>query len=167
MYGGPLDSVSVALLADSPVRQSVRHFGRIEADASTGLSGRELILRRMRSSDVLLLLHGEDAMCPEYIPSKLYEYLWMQRPIVATVHHNPQMADLIRGQGHVVVEAMQAEAAAIDQSNQLATALELLYKKWQTLGLPDNDLASPFTTKASVGQLMAWAAKLPARTTAT
>lgn len=167
VYGGPLDSVSVALLADSLVRQSVRHFGRIEADASAGLSGRGQILRRMRSSDVLLLLHGEDAMCPEYIPSKLYEYLWMQRPIVATVHHNPQMADLIRGQGHVVVQAMQAEAAAIDQSNQLATALELLYKKWQMLGLPDNDLTSPFTTKASVGQLMAWAAKLPARTTAT
>lgn len=167
LYGGPLDSVSVALLADSPVRQSVRHFGRIEADASAGLSGREQILRRMRSSDVLLLLHGEDAMCPEYIPSKLYEYLWMQRPIVATVYHNPQMADLIRGQGHVAVQTMQAEAAAIDRSNDLATALELLYTKWQTLSLADNGLTSPFTTKASVGQLMAWATKLPARTTAT
>ncbi|MDH4134467.1 MAG: hypothetical protein OEV31_06725, partial [Gammaproteobacteria bacterium] len=37
--GGPLDAVSAAKLATSPVRACVRHLGRIEADPATGLSG--------------------------------------------------------------------------------------------------------------------------------
>ena len=120
----------------------------------------------MRACDVLLLLHGEDAMCPEYIPSKLYEYLWMQRPIVATVYHNPQMAELICGQGHEAVEAGRSGAAIIDSSNSLAVALEVLYTRWQKLGLPDNGMSSPFTTEASVGRMMAWVTGLPSRTAA-
>ena len=104
VYGGPLDKISSESLASSRIRHCVRHFGRIEADPPTGLSGREQLLHRMRSVDVLLLLHGEDVICSEYFPSKLYEYLWMQRPILAVVHRNPQMAALIRG-GWVVPNA--------------------------------------------------------------
>jgi glycosyltransferase involved in cell wall biosynthesis len=112
--GGPLDVVSHARLAQSPVQGNVHHLGRIEADPVTGLSGREQILRRMRAVDVLLLLHGEEPICAEYIPSKLYEYLWMQRPILATVHRNPQMAAMLRGEGHMAVEtgAAAGEGAA-------------------------------------------------------
>lgn len=160
VYGGPLDSVSSGLLASSPVRQCVRHFGRIEADPQTGLSGREQILRRMRAVDVLLLLHGEEPICSEYIPSKLYEYLWMQRPILAIVHRNPQMAALIRGQGHVAVLAGNgADGRAVD--SELALAVEQLFDRWRTGGLADNGQASPYTTEAAVGQLLAWVHDLP------
>lgn len=159
VYGGPLDKVSSELLVSSPVREGVRHFGRIEADPKTGLSGREQILHRMRSVDVLLLLHGEDAMCSEYIPSKLYEYLWMQRPILAIVHCNPQMAALIRGQGHMaVISGHEVDSKAVGA--ELVLALEQLFDRWRTEGLADNGQASPYTTETAVRQLLGWVHQL-------
>lgn len=152
--GGPLDAVSLAKLAVSPVQACVRHLGRIEADPVTGLSGREQILRRMRSVDVLLLLHGEEPICEEYIPSKLYEYLWMQRPILATVHRNPQMAVMLRGEGHIAIETGAEKERAAHEA--LAEALEHLFDRWRLEGLPDNGRPSPYTTEAAVGQLLGW-----------
>ena len=115
----------------------------------------------MRSVDVLLLLHGEDALCSEYFPSKLYEYLWMQRPILAVVHRNPQMASLIRGQGHEAVLSGENEDDSSAVSRALAAALEQLFDRWRDVGLADNDQASPYTTEAAVTQLLGWVHQLP------
>jgi hypothetical protein len=156
LYGGPLDPVSSGKIATSPVRAQVRHFGRIEADPETGLSGREQILLRMRSADVLLLLHGEEPICEEYIPSKLYEYLWMQRPILATVHRNPQMAEILRGQGHVAVLTGRAERDPKTTAEELAIELIQLHQKWLADGLPDSGLTSPYTTQDAVVNLVGW-----------
>jgi glycosyltransferase involved in cell wall biosynthesis len=153
--GGPLDAVSAAKIAASPLRACVRHLGRIEADPASGLSGREQILRRMRGVDVLLLLHGAEPICEEYIPSKLYEYLWMQRPILATVHRNPQMAAMLRGQGHVAIDS----GALPD----LAEALETLFDRWRDAGLPDSGRISPYTTQAAVQQLHGWSDQVTRR----
>jgi hypothetical protein len=147
VYGGPLDAVSVARLATSSVSTRVRHFGRIEADPHTGLSGREQILACMRSVDVLLLLHGEEAICSEYIPSKLYEYLWMRRPILAVVCRNQQMVDILHAQGHVAV---------LGSGPVLAAAVEQLFDRWRSVGIPDRYQVSPYTTEAAVAQLLAY-----------
>lgn len=163
VYGGPLDRISSEMLAGSLVHQCIRHFGRIESDPQTGLSGREQILHRMRAVDVLLLLHGEDAVCSEYIPSKLYEYLWMQRPILAIVHRNPQMAALIRGQGHVAVCWGEDGAGSSVVSRELAAALEQLFERWRAGGLADNGQMSPLTTEAAVTQLLGWVNELPVK----
>lgn len=161
--GGPLDAVSAAKIAQSPVRACVRHLGRIEADPATGQSGREQILRRMRGVDVLLLLHGEEPICEEYIPSKVYEYLWMQRPILATVHRNSQMAAMLREQGHVAVQTGEPGLDATTASRELALALEQMYECWRSPGLPDSGRSSPYTTQAAVGRLLDWAAPLVRR----
>ena len=160
VYGGPLDPVSSEKIAGSKVGACVRHFGRIEVDPITGLSGREQILRRMRGVDVLLLLHGEEPICEEYIPSKCYEYLWMQRPILATVHRNPQMADMLRGQGHVAVLTGTPGQNADEASQALAGELTRLYDRWHSGGLPDSGQLSPYTTKAAVEQLLGWVGTL-------
>ena len=149
LTGGPLDAVSQAAIAQSPVRDLVRHLGRIEADPVSGQSGREQILRRMRNADVLLLLHGTEPICSEYIPSKLYEYLWMQRPILATVHGNAQMAGLLRGQGHNAVETQGPDAQEV-----LTLVTGQLLERWQGAGLVDNGLPSCYTTQAAVSQLL-------------
>lgn len=156
--GGPLDAVSAARIETSPVRGCVRHLGRIEADPVSGLSGREQILRRMRSVDVLLLLHGEEPICEEYIPSKLYEYLWMQRPILATVHRNPQMAAMLREQGHAAV--LTGGQGAVAAGLELAGALEALFDRWRSTGLPDNGRQSPYTTQTAVAQLLGWSRQI-------
>lgn len=158
VYGGPLDSVSAQALASSTVRTSVRHFGRIEADPVTGLSGREQILRRMRKADVLLLLHGLDAMCAQYIPSKLYEYLWMQRPILALVHNNPQMLALVRAQGHTAIPT--GGVASHDVETALESALATLFEQWRSGGLPDRAAHSPYTTANAVRQVLQWSQNL-------
>lgn len=154
VYGGPLDSISIGLLAVSSVGHHVHHFGRLEADPQTGQSGREQILNRMRSADVLLLLHGDDAICAEYIPSKLYEYLWMQRPVLAVVHRNPQMADLIRRQENEVIETRKNSAIDADRNCQIALKIELLFDRWRDMGLPDKGGSSPYTTELAVKQLL-------------
>jgi glycosyltransferase involved in cell wall biosynthesis len=143
LTGGPLDAVSQAAIAQSPVRDLVRHLGRMEADPATGLSGREQILHRMRSVDVLLLLHGTEPICAEYIPSKLYEYLWIQRPILATVHNNPQMFSLLRTQGHIAVENQAA----------LVLGLEDMMGRWKKGDLSDIGQASPHTTESAVERM--------------
>lgn len=156
VYGGPLDSVSSEKIASSSVRECVRHFGRIEVDPQTGLSGREQILRRMRSVDVLLLLHGEERICEEYIPSKLYEYLWMQRPILAVVHKNSQMVQMLRGQGHAAIRTGEESKVAGSAISELANAVEKMYDQWRAEGLPDSNRPSPYTTQAAVRQLLEW-----------
>ena len=159
IYGGAIDAPAAQKLETSPVRERVRQFGRIESDPVSGLSGREQILHRMRGADILLLLHGEDPLCEEYIPSKLYEYLWMQRPILAIVHRNPQMAAMIRGEGHTVVETGQVagDSAPAAVAQPLSAELEQLYDRWQRpVGLPDNEKGSPYTTQASSLQLLGW-----------
>lgn len=160
VYGGPLDAVSSEKIAGSKVGACVRHFGRIEADPATGLSGRAQILRRMRSVDVLLLLHGEESICEEYIPSKCYEYLWMQRPILATVHRNPQMAAMLRAQGHVAVLTGVPGQGADEVSQALAGELACLYDRWRSGGLHDSGQPSPYTTRAAVEQLLGWVGPL-------
>ncbi len=153
--GGPLDAVSASKMANSSVRHAIHHLGRIEADPASGLSGREQILNRMRAVDVLLLLHGQEPICEEYIPSKLYEYLWMQRPILAVVYDNPQMARMIRDEGHRVIDAGQG--ISNDQvARELSIALENYVVDWTTQGLADNGRDSPYTTGAAVGSQLGW-----------
>jgi hypothetical protein len=161
VYGGALDRISSDALAASSVGQCLRNFGRIEADPATGLSGREQILHRMRAVDVLLLMHGEDALCSEYFPSKMYEYLWMQRPILAVVHRNPQMASLLRGLGHDAVLSGETADDSAAVAGALAAALEQLFARWQSGGLPDSGRGSPYTTEAAVTQLLGWVDQLP------
>jgi hypothetical protein len=96
-------------------------------------------------------LHGTEPICSEYIPSKLYEYLWMQRPILATVNNNPQMSALLIEQGHSVVETQNAVA-----QESLTIATSHLCIHWADRGLADNGLASPHTTLAAVRQLLGW-----------
>jgi glycosyltransferase involved in cell wall biosynthesis len=131
LTGGPLDTVSQNAIAQSPVRDLIRHLGRIEADPLTGMSGREQILRRMRTADVLLLLHGTEPICAEYIPSKMYEYLWMQRPILALVHQNSQMTSILRAEQHHVIETGAGEGA-VEVRQKMLEALDALYSAWRS-----------------------------------
>jgi len=157
VYGGPLDRLSAAAVA-SARHSTVRHFGRIEADPVTGKSGREQILQRMRSADVLLLLHGIEPICAEYIPSKMYEYLWMQRPILALVHRNPQMADLLRREGHSVLGTENWSGAKLGLTDRavlqpLADRLAQFSEECSTKRLFDSGNLSSYTTFACVKQL--------------
>jgi hypothetical protein len=140
LYGSELDPHTRAAIQHSSIQQAIRQFGWLEHGQ---------VLEKMRSVDVLLLQHGVEAMCREYIPSKLYEYLWMQRPILGLVYQNPQLEKLLQEQGHTAVAAddFQAQTQALSQ----------LFTRWRTTGLADNGQTSPWSTEAAVQQLTGWA----------
>lgn len=147
IYGGGLDSVSKSLLEASPVAKITKIWGRIETDPISGESGRTQILKRMRQADVLLLLHGHEAICAEYIPSKTYEYLWMQRPILAVVHQNPQMKKILQNLNHAVVGSGDVDA--------LVEALSSLHQQWcSPQGLSDLPYGHSYTTQAAVARML-------------
>jgi glycosyltransferase involved in cell wall biosynthesis len=146
LYGGAIDGISARALREFVHPNVVRQFGRLETDPNTGESGREQVLRRMNAVDCLLLLHGTIRVCEEYIPSKLYEYLWTQRPILALVWHNAQMEHMLTRLGHWAVTA--------DDEAAIASALEDLHARWTNGALGDSGLPSPYTTEAATVKIV-------------
>jgi hypothetical protein len=127
VYGAKVDSLTAEAISQHGFADLVIEHGRIEKDPVTGKSGRERIAERMQAADLLLLLHGDDAWCAEYIPSKMYEYFWMGRPIWAITHRNPQMNALLAERNAYISAA--DDAASIDQ------ALEKIWIDWQQKNL--------------------------------
>lgn len=148
LYGGGMDAISRAAAAKLP-SQVVEVMGRLESDAASGESGRERVLRRMYAADCLLLLHGTEDFCAEYIPSKLYEYLWTERPILALVWRNPQMRKMLTDAGHWAVEADDAQA--------VGAALGDLVERWRGNRLADSGRPSPYDVASAVRQMLGWA----------
>jgi hypothetical protein len=111
----------------------------------------------MRSADVLLLLHGTDPICSEYIPSKLYEYLWMQRPILALVHENPQMVAMLSRACHRVVRTDHDSKNATEHTQDaFSDAIRSLLAGWQRSNLDDDAWVNTMTTGAAVEKMLKW-----------
>ena len=147
LYGGGIDPVSARAIRDFPHPAMIEQFGRLETDPKTGESGRDRVLKRMNAADCLLLLHGTVPFCEEYIPSKMYEYLWAQRPILALVWHNSQMEHMLRELGHWAVKA--------DDVDAIASAFEELHTRWMRNDLADSGVPSPYTSEAATRQIIA------------
>ena len=127
VYGTKVDSLTAEAIDEHGFADLVIEHGRIEKDPVTGKSGRERIAERMQASDVLLLLHGDDEWCAEYIPSKMYEYFWMGRPIWAITHRNPQM--------NALLAERNAYISAADDTASIDAVLEQLWFDWQQKNL--------------------------------
>lgn len=152
IYGGSMDNVSANAISQFNHPDVIENFGRIETDPVSGESGRTRVLKRMNAADCLLLLHGTDSFCEEYIPSKYFEYLWTQRPVLGLIHNNPQLTQMLHEFGHWVVNAQ-----AIDQ---IVHALEELYARWKDDNLNDNGITSPYTTRRAVQKIHSWAMQM-------
>ncbi|MDE2026876.1 MAG: hypothetical protein KGJ07_10420, partial [Patescibacteria group bacterium] len=104
-YSEKLDKQSRDFIISNPQLQKyVFCFGRIESDSLSKKSRQELIFEKMCQSDYLLLLHGTIPECSEYIPYKLYEYFWTNRPVFALTHKNTLLNQLIIKRGGLVAE---------------------------------------------------------------
>jgi hypothetical protein len=123
IYGGSLDRKSKVEIARCQLDDIFVNFGRLEKDHKTGLSGREQVVKRMFQADYLLLLHGTISDCREYIPSKLYEYFWAQRPIIALTYQNPQLDQMIIERDGYLAHA--------DQPEEVLRVIERAYSDWQ------------------------------------
>jgi hypothetical protein len=128
IYGANLDEASLQELSDGQLQGVVNPVGRLEYDSATGRSGRERVGMHMQQVDALLLVHGVIPECSEYIPSKLYDYFWSGRPVLALTWNNPQLNALIlKHQGWV---ADNSDGVAIE------AALLRVIEQWRMCELP-------------------------------
>lgn len=136
-YGAPLDSLTVTAIKELGFEHALIAHGRLEKDPVSGKSGRERVVEKMQSADVLILLHGNDEWCAEYIPSKYYEYLWTGRPIWAITHRNPQLDEMLEVRGAYLSHegdkegiSMALERIWLDWKKQ-----QLIEPKWMPIGV--------------------------------
>ena len=122
-YGAPLDSLTVEAIKQFNFQDVLLGHGRLEKDPVTGMSGRERVVAKMQAADVLILLHGNDEWCAEYIPSKFYEYLWAGRPIWGITHRNPQLDQML--------EERSAYLSHEGDLEGISMALERIWLDWQ------------------------------------
>ena len=132
IYGGSIDRLAKADIQKYGLEDVFISYGRLERSEATGMSGRDQVLERMFQADCLLLVHGTISDCREYIPSKLYEYLWMGRPVIALTYQNPQLDQLVIERGGYVARG--------DQPEEVSGVIERAYTDWLNNSLPTTKL---------------------------
>jgi len=136
-YGAALDELTVDAIKNYGYQDVLIAHGRLEKDSATGKSGRERVVEKMQEADVLILLHGNDEWCAEYIPSKFYEYLWTGRPIWGITHRNPQLDEMLSDRGAYL--SHEGDSAGINMALERIwldwSERKLIEPKWQPLGV--------------------------------
>ncbi len=122
-YGAALDELTLEAIKQFSYQDVLIAHGRLEKDPASGKSGRERVVEKMQEADVLILLHGNDEWCAEYIPSKFYEYLWTGRPIWGITHRNPQLDEMLSERGAYL--SHEGDKIGIEM------ALERIWLDWQ------------------------------------
>ncbi len=136
---GTMDSFSSKLIARFKYREVVTDFGKISRREAIGA---------MKKSDALVLIQNLDDLSYETIPSKVYEYFAMNRPILGLVHKNPQLSKMLCEQGHFVAEV--DFPAGIGE--QIAKILHRWGEEdWSSLNFP----LSPYTVRDAAERLLA------------
>ncbi len=146
IYGAALDPVSKKALSRYPLGGVLKEHGRLEYDPATGKSGRRQVIEKMRQCDVLLVIHGTDIVCEEYIPSKVYEYLLTYRPVFGMGLPESELEDLLISNGHTFSD--------IADFKKVKGSILKLVEEWEKGGLKDNTLNTPFTVEAYVKKLL-------------
>ncbi len=136
-YGAPLDPLTIEAIKDLNFEDILLAHGRLEKDPISGKSGRERVVEKMQSADVLVLLHGKDEWCAEYIPSKLYDYLWAGRPIWGITHRNPQLDQMLLDRSAYLSPQSDVDAVelAIERIWLDWKKKQLIEPKWLPVGV--------------------------------
>ncbi len=144
-YGAPLDALTIDVIKHYGYTNLLIAHGRLERDPVSGQSGREQVAQKMQEADVLILLHGCDEWCSEYIPSKFYDYLWAGRPIWAITHRNPQLDAMLTERGSYL--------SADGDEEGISKTLEQIYFDWKSRGLI-TPLYNPIGVDQAVSQIL-------------
>jgi hypothetical protein len=132
IYGAQLDTKSKEYVRIRSYQNNVIEHGRLEKDSTSGLTGRQQIAMKMQEADILLLLHGNSEWCREYIPSKLYDYFWTNRPIWGLVYKNPQLEYLLQSRLSYMSKA--------DHYESVLETIKAIYTDWKERKLPQQSI---------------------------
>jgi len=133
---------------DEVSREQIEGFRHRGVIIDHGKVSRREALEAMQKSDVLLLIQQTDVSSSYQIPSKLYEYLQVSRPILGLVYRNPDLRKLLEDHGHFAVEA--------DEVVQTARRILEILARWNGSALAGPVSRTPaFTVAGAVEQLVA------------
>jgi len=145
IFGGMLDKTSKQSIDRLALQDNVISHGRIEQDPVTKESGRIRVAKFMRQQDVLLLMHGNYEACSEYIPSKMYDYFWSNRPIFGVTYKNPDLDNLLLVRNAYLAKTYDPDSVLLE--------LNRLWFDWVDKKLPNNN-SLPITPKDAVQQIL-------------
>ena len=137
---------------DAACRRAVEAFPFPGTVAIQGRVARRQALEIMSQADVLLLIQNADSLSSETIPSKVYEYLLIGRPILGLLSGNSELEAMLQKHRHVV-----APVTAIPQIKK--AILELL-RDWSA-DRKRGSGSSTYTVAAAVDQLLQIASQTP------
>jgi hypothetical protein len=140
VYGGNIDAPAIEEIARQGLGDVFICFGRLEKSTETGQSGREQVIDLMHQVDCLLMVHGNIADCSEYIPSKLYEYFWAGRPIIALPYKNPQLERMLAERNCYIAES--------DNPDEIVATISAAYDDYQQDNLRQSSLPGIGTEQA-------------------
>ena len=136
LYGTSKDDRTHSLLQANPGGPICIHDrGRIDrVDA----------MAAMQRADALLLIHSDGELGPETIPSKVYEYFWIRRPVFAVTNRNPRLDNMVSHyEGFVCSEHDEASIVA---------ALNRCHQQWKSRQLNPHSQA-PVSVDDAVRQI--------------
>jgi hypothetical protein len=140
VYGGSMDTLAKKEIDRCQLGDVFVGFGRLEKSEKTGKSGREQVVDLMHQVDCLLMVHGALEDCREYIPSKVYEYFWAGRPIIALTYQNPQLDQMMKERNNYV--------APYDREDQIVELITKVYSDWNANRLPHSTVPAIGTRQA-------------------
>jgi len=111
-----------------------------------GLVSRNEGINQALNSDVLLLIQNNDRRSAETIPSKVYEYLLLQRKVLGLVYHNEELSTMLQEHGHLAIDA--------DDAQKIKEAIISLIDSWISGKLDYGDIRrSELTVERAVDQI--------------
>jgi hypothetical protein len=146
IFGSKLDSLSMKSIKIENLHHLVHSEGRLEYDAAYAKSGRQQVLEKMRTTDLLLLIQGISSFSEEYVPSKFYEYAWCKRPILALYDRGNDMKNIINNAGYCCISE---NAVSV-----ISDAIISYYCQWKNNTLFDRQEGSPYTIDKAVKQII-------------
>lgn len=132
-------------------RERIQSSSYPEIFSSIGLVSRKEALIAMGRCSALLLIQGEHAISTETIPSKVYEYLQVGRPILALVHNNPELKEMLMSMNHFPTDT---------SPENICETLLRLYQNWRTKTMRPTKY-SPYTIQNAVDQIINLAPAAP------
>ena len=104
-------------------------------------------LEMMVNTDVQLLIQNLEGVSSETIPSKLYEYLQVGKPILGLIYQNLELSEILEQREHYTAGADDV-AAIKDQ-------ILKIYGQWKIGSLKGKRKLSPILVQDSVEELVA------------
>lgn len=147
-YPSARDDIRLMLVGDMDRAQETMldEFEHQEMLDIRGKLSREEALRGMLECNMLLLIQNASSQSRSTIPSKAYEYMHAQVPILGLTYDNPELDSMLTDLGHSSIDLRNTE--------EIYDAIERAYDLWKESGTLAKPRQSEYTTSFAASNLV-------------